>query len=43
MRCADEKCNEFIEKLTKEHNNKLTWKILVKLAMKGYNIKNHQK
>jgi hypothetical protein len=30
------KIDDFIEMLTKEYNYKLTWKILVKLAMKGY-------
>ena len=30
--------DSFIEKLTKKHNNKLTWKHLVELAIKGYEI-----
>ena len=35
----DTKIDTFIKKITKENDYKLTWKILVKLAIKGYSIK----
>ena len=35
---CDKEVDDFIEKLTEEHNHLLTWKVLVKLAIKGYKI-----